>query len=297
MDPKLKTELKTIFEDLKLDDASLDKVVALFENAVESKVKIATEVALNEQDAAYAKELQKLMVKLDEKHVSQLNKVVDAINENHTAKLTNIQALYENHYAKEFNKFKNNLVKTNKIFLEMYLNKAVPNDVIAEAVTIKKQGALINEMKKLLALDSASENEVIKEGVLEAGKIIKESKQQIDQLLSEKQELENQLNTNKRDVLLSEKLNSVDPSKRSALKKIFKDADIETINESFDYSSKLIDKQRKELKEELKNKNISKKSFIPFNHKPSIITENAQPTKPSNGSSIMSDYIAELTSH
>ena len=45
-----------------------------------------------------------------------------------------IQKLYENHYKKEFNKFKNNLLKTNQTFLEMYISKVMPDDVISEAV-------------------------------------------------------------------------------------------------------------------------------------------------------------------
>lgn len=296
MDPKLKEELKGIFEGLKLDEASLDKVLTLFENAVESKVKIATEVALNEQDAAYSKELQNLMTKLDEKHTAKLEEVVGAITENHTNKLQKIQKLYENHYKKEFNKFKNDLLKTNKTFLEMYISKVMPDDVISEAVTVRKQAKLISEMKKMLALDTASTNNVVKEGILEAGKIIKESKEQINQLVSEKAELENKIKSNERDILLNQKLNLVEASKRDALRKIFKDADIEQINENFDYSSKLIDKQRKELKEELKNKNISQKKFIPFNNKPSIIAENVQQKQTVKENSIMSDYITELTS-
>lgn len=296
MDPKLKEELKVIFEGLKLDDASLDKVLALFENAVESKVKIATEVALNEQDTAYSKELQNLITKLDEKHANQLDKVVEVINENHLAKLQNVQQLYENHYKKEFEKFKNNLLLTNKRFLEMYLNKVMPDDMISEAVTVRKQAKLISEMKRMLDLDSASQNTAIKEGILEAGKIIKESKEQIQQLISEKTELENKIKINERDILLNQKLNSVEASKRDTLRKIFKDADIEKINENFDYSSRLIDKQRKEFKEELKNKNISQKKFIPFNNKPSILAESVQQNQTVKENSIMSDYITELTS-
>ena len=297
MDPKLKEELKVIFEGLKLDEASLDKVLTLFENTVNSKVKIATDIALNEQDAAYAKELQNLITKLDEKHSAKLDEVINVINENHAMKLQKIQKLYENHYQKEFKKFKNNLVKTNESFIEMYINKVMPDNVISEAVTVRKQAKLISEMKKMLALDSASTNDVIKEGVLEAGKIINESKQQIEQLISEKAELENKIKANERDILLNNKLNSVEASKRDALKRIFKDADINTINENFDYSSKLIDKQRKELKEELKNKNISQKKFIPFNNKPSIIAENAQQKPSVKDTSIMNDYLSELTSH
>ena len=296
MDPKLKEELKVIFEGLKLDDASLDKVLALFENAVESKVKIATEVALNEQDTAYSKELQNLITKLDEKHANQLDKVVEVINENHLDKLQNVQQLYENHYKKEFEKFKNNLLLTNKRFLEMYLNKVMPDDMISEAVTVRKQAKLISEMKRMLDLDSASQNTAIKEGILEAGKIIKESKEQIQQLISEKTELENKIKINERDILLNQKLNSVEASKRDTLRKIFKDADIEKINENFDYSSRLIDKQRKEFKEELKNKNISQKKFIPFNNKPSILAESVQQNQTVKENSIMSDYITELTS-
>lgn len=296
MDPKLKEELKGIFEGLKLDEASLDKVLTLFENAVESKVKIATEVALNEQDEAYSKELKNLMTKLDEKHTAKLEEVVGVITENHTNKLQKIQKLYENHYKKEFNKFKNNLLKTNETFLEMYISKVMPDDVISEAVTVRKQAKLISEMKKMLALDTASTNNVVKEGILEAGKIIKESKEQINQLISEKAELENKIKSNERDILLNQKLNSVEASKRDTLRKIFKDADIEQINENFDYSSKLIDKQRKELKEELKNKNISQKKFIPFNNKPSIIAENVQQRQSVKENSIMNDYITELTS-
>lgn len=297
MDPKLKEELKVIFEGLKLDEASLDKVLTLFENTVNSKVKIATDIALNEQDAAYAKELQNLITKLDEKHSAKLDEVINVINENHAMKLQKIQKLYENHYQKEFKKFKNNLVKTNESFIEMYINKVMPDNVISEAVTVRKQAKLISEMKKMLALDSASTNDVIKEGVLEAGKIINESKQQIEQLISEKAELENKIKANERDILLNNKLNSVEASKRDALKRIFKDADINTINENFDYSSKLIDKQRKELKEELKNKNISQKKFIPFNNKPSIIAENVQQKPSVKDTSIMNDYLSELTSH
>lgn len=297
MDPKLKEELKVIFEGLKLDEASLDKVLTLFENTVNSKVKIATDIALNEQDAAYAKELKNLITKLDEKHSAKLDEVINVINENHAMKLQKIQKLYENHYQKEFKKFKNSLVKTNESFIEMYINKVMPDNVISEAVTVRKQAKLISEMKKMLALDSASTNDVIKEGVLEAGKIINESKQQIEQLISEKAELENKIKANERDILLNNKLNSVEASKRDALKKIFKDADINTINENFDYSSKLIDKQRKELKEELKNKNISQKKFIPFNNKSSIIAENVQQKSSVKGTSIMNDYLSELTSH
>ena len=297
MDPKLKEELKVIFEGLKLDEASLDKVLTLFENTVNSKVKIATDIALNEQDAAYPKELKNLITKLDEKHSAKLDEVINVINENHAMKLQKIQKLYENHYQKEFKKFKNNLVKTNESFIEMYINKVMPDNVISEAVTVRKQAKLISEMKKMLALDSASTNDVIKEGVLEAGKIINESKQQIEQLISEKAELENKIKANERDILLNNKLNSVEASKRDALKRIFKDADINTINENFDYSSKLIDKQRKELKEELKNKNISQKKFIPFNNKPSIIAENVQQKPSVKDTSIMNDYLSELTSH
>lgn len=297
MDTKLKEELKSIFEGLKLDEASLDKVLTLFENTVESKVKVATEIALNEQDKVYSTELANLMTKLDEKHASRLEQVIESLNENHVSKLKNIQTIYENHYKREFNKFKNNLLKTNSTFLEMYINKVLPQDVIAESVKVKKQERIIAEMKKMLSIDDATSKSVIKEGIIEAGKIIKESNDKIAQLEAEKATLEQSINENKRDILLNQKLESVESYKRESLRKIFKDADINTINENFEYSSNLIDKQRKAIKEELKTKNINEKvqnkEFIPYNHKPSIVLESTE-QKAGLTNNMMNDYVREL---
>lgn len=297
MDEKLKQELKAIFEGLNLDEASMDKIVQIFNENVSHKVNQEVEVALAEQDNIFSEQLRSFIEKLDVQQTAKMQQLVEALELNYIKKLKLLKEKYDNNYKSQFKKFKTDLLKTNNSFINMYLNKVVPQKMINEAVNHKRQERLIAEMRKLLSIDQAAGKEIIKEGIIEAKKTIDESNSKIESLIEENKKLQNHIDTFKRDILLEKKLSEVNPNKRKSLYNIYKDQTIEQINESFDYSSKLIDKQRKTYKENLKNSVINEKSnkgeFIKTMPKQdNIITESKNNL---NNHTQMDDYISELT--
>lgn len=294
----LKNELKNIFKDTGLDDASFDKIIQVFTESVNAKAQAQVEVALEEQDKVFSEQLKLFINKLDASHSEKLSHLVEALENNYVKKLKILKEKYDEKYKKAFVNFKDNLIDTNQSFINMYLNKVVPQDVVTESVKIKKQENLINNIRKLLAVNSVTEREMVKDGILEAKKIINEAHDEIEKLKKEKSLLAEQLNTQKRDILLEKKLSKVAPEKRNTLYKIYKDKSINQINEQFDYSSRLLDRQIKNEKKNIVNNILEKRSkegeFI--NQPTKVLNENINNLNNSNNQSLtlMDDYVAEL---
>lgn len=297
MKDDLKTQLKTIFEGLNLDEASIDKVVQLFNENVKIKADAQTEVALQKQDDIFSEQLKSFIEQLDAKHANQMQQIVESLEHNYVKKLKMLSEKYDNKYKAAFIKFKNDSVSTTAAFLDMYLKKMIPEDTIVESIKLKKQENLINGLRKLLAVDKASESAVIKEGIIEAKKTINESRSEIEELKAANKALVQKLADQQRDILLEQKLNTVAPNKRETLYKIYKDKSIEQINESFDYSSKIMDKQAKQAKQAKVNAILENKSkngeFIKQTVKTDAVI-NESLNNYNNPTDMMDSYLAEL---
>lgn len=300
MKDDLKKELKVIFEDLKLDDASIDKIVQLFNENVEAKANARVEIALQEQDNAYSEKLKLFLEKLDTKHADKMKQIVEACENKYIKKLNLLKEAYDNKYKKQFIKFKDDIVNTNQTFINMYLNKLVPQKIVNESVIAKKNEKLINEMKKMLAISGATEREAIKDGIIQARKTIVESANEVNRLKSENRKLLNQINKQKRDTLLENKLSKVSPEKRDTLRKIFADKSIQQINEGFEYSSKLLSNRIKKVKQQKYQEILQEKSkngdliTHPVIEKQNVVNESINNYNNNAALTSMDDYVAEL---
>lgn len=300
MKDDLKKELKVIFEDLKLDDASIDKIVQLFNENVEAKANARVEIALQEQDNTYSEKLKLFLEKLDTKHADKMKQIVEACENKYIKKLNLLKEAYDNKYKKQFIKFKDDIVNTNQTFINMYLNKLVPQKIVNESVIAKKNEKLINEMKKMLAISGATEREAIKDGIIQARKTIVESANEVNRLKSENRKLLNQINKQKRDTLLENKLAKVSPEKRDTLRKIFADKSIQQINEGFEYSSKLLSNRIKKVKQQKYQEILQEKSkngdliTHPVIENQNVVNESINNYNNNATLTSMDDYVAEL---
>ena len=98
------------------------------------KVSLHVESALVKQDDEYSAKLEHLLEAIDVDHTSKLDKVVGAINKNHGEKLISVVEKYSRAINEEAHTFKSDLVGRVSKYLDLYLEKLVPQQNINEAV-------------------------------------------------------------------------------------------------------------------------------------------------------------------
>ena len=104
------------------------------ENAFNKKVSLHVESALVKQDDEYSAKLEHLLEAIDVDHTSKLDKVVGAIDKNHGEKLISVVEKYSRAINEEAHTFKSDLVGRVSKYLDLYLEKLVPQQNINEAV-------------------------------------------------------------------------------------------------------------------------------------------------------------------
>lgn len=258
--------LKNLFsEDVQkiLTEESLTAI----QEAFNSKVEIAVDAALLEQDDLYANKLKSLIVTLDKDRTRKMKRVVEAVDKNNASKLVKVVKLYERDSKRDAKKFKKMVVESVSQFLDTYLNEAIDSKDLAQAVKNKTAFNVLENLRSVLGVDTAMMNESIKGAVLDG-------KAQLDTLKTENAELKKKLNSltesyQKIEVksLLEEKTSKLPESKKNFVRKALQDKSAKFINENFDYTVRLFDKQEKEklvtLKEEAINQRVVKPDVVP----------------------------------
>jgi hypothetical protein len=241
------------------------------QEAFDTKVELAVEAALLEQDDQYAEKLKTLITTIDQDRTKKMKKLVDAVDKNNASKLVKIVKLYERKIDKDLDKngknFKKHIVEVIGQFIDTYIAEAVSAQDIAQAVKNKSAYNILENMRAVLGVDVALMNKSIKGAVLDG-------KEKIDTLQKENTELKSKLGKieesyQKIEVksLLEEKTAKLPESKKNFIRKALQDKSVKFINENFDYTLRLFDKQEKEklvtLKEEAINNRAVKPDVVP----------------------------------
>lgn len=243
-----------------------DESLAAIESAFNEKVQINVEAALLEQDDMYAEKLKVLIGAIDKDHTTKLKRLVEALDKSSAAKFVKIVKLYERDSKKDFVKFKKRLVESISSYLEEYLSETVGKQEIAKAVKNTSAYNVLENMRKVLAVDSVMMKESVQEAVIDG-------KNQIDLLKQENAELKKQFKAlyeqNQRTevaALLESKVSKFPEAKKNFIKKALEDKSAKFINENFDYAVRLFDKQEKSklqiLKEDALEKRVVKPDFV-----------------------------------
>lgn len=288
----MKKNLKNLFTE-DVQKVLTDETLTAIEEAFNDKVKLSVESALLEQDEIYANKLQTLLDTLDKDRSKKLKRVVEAVDKANASKLVKIVKLYERDSKVDAKKFKKTLIESVSAYLDEFLKESIDSKDLAQAVKNKTAFNVLENMRKVLAVDSVMMKESVQEAVIDG-------KNQIDELKKENAELKKQFKAlyeqNQRTEvasLLESKTAKFSETKKGFIKKALADKSVKFIEENFDYTVRLFDNQEKSklqtLKEEALNNRKFKPDVLPTPKTEKVITEKV------NNNSLKNDYLNVLS--
>jgi len=225
-----------------LTEGSLKEIEAAFKE----KLDLTVETALTQQDDLYAKKLQQLIEAIDKDHTAKLKKIVEAIDKDNAGKLKAVIRKYERTISEEAKSFKSKLVESISNYLEEYIDETIPTAAIEEATKNRTATTVLSNLRKVLAVDSALMSESVKEAVIDGKDRIDELTKQVNELAKENKVIKEKYLATKANLLLESKTASFPNKKKEFLMRVLSDKTPKFIEENFDYTAKLFDKNERE---------------------------------------------------
>lgn len=234
--------LKEQMKDL-LTEESLEAIEQAFNAAVEERTTLTTEAALAKQDDDHATKVQTLLEAIDDDHVKKLERIVEAVTTNHTNKLKQVVKRYETALQSEASEYKGTLVGGISNYLDLYLNKTYPQDMLEEAVKNKRFEHLVTEMRKVLGVDMALATTSIKDAILDGKTTIDNTQSKLNNIVKENNKLKQELSTTQSELALETLTKGLPQIKKKYIHKVLGNKDAKFINENFQYTLDLFDKE------------------------------------------------------
>jgi len=261
-------------EDVQKSLGLSDESVSAIQKALEAKVDLAVEAALVEQDEVYATKLGSVMESLDKDRTIKMKKLMEAFDRDKTTKLVKVVKKYEREQQGDLIRFKKQLTESVSAYLEEFLNESIPAKDIEQAVKNKTAMNVLENLRKVFAIDSA----IMKESVSDA---ILQGKTELDKLRNENSSLKKDLkaiteekNNTQVKLFIEGKTSKYPESKKNFIKKALGDKSLTFIKENFDYTVRLFEKQEKKQLEVIKEEALQNRKHKPdFVKNQKIITE------------------------
>jgi cation transport regulator ChaB len=137
-------------------------------------------------------------------------------------------------------------------YLDLYLEKTFPQDMLEEAVNNKRADRLLSELQKMLAVDMALAKDSIKDAVVDGKAQINEANQSLATIVHENDSLRYQLASVKSEALIEHLSQDLPEVKKNYVKKVLGDKDAEFITENFNYTVQLFDKETEKRDQKLR---------------------------------------------
>jgi len=289
----MKKNLKNLFTE-DVQKVLTDETLTAIEEAFNTKVELTVESALKEQDEVYAGKLKTLIGAIDKDHTGKMKRIIEAVDKSNASKLVKLVKMYEKESKVDAENFKKILVESISSYLDEYVDQTIDKKDLAQAVKNKSAMNVLENLRKVFAVDYTMMNESVQEAVIDG-------KSQIDKLKDENAEIKKQFKAlyeenQKTEVrsLLESKTSKFSESKKGFLKKALADKSVKFIEENFDYTSRLFDKQEKSKLQTLKEEAISKREVKPDFITPQK-TEKVIEEKVNNNTNLNKDYLNVLS--
>lgn len=289
MSKDIKSVLKEATKDL-LTEETLDGIQQAFDLAVQERSNIQVEKALLGQDNEYADKLEKLVNAIDKDHTRKLNRVMEAIDINHTKKLKQIVENYEKQITRDAKRFKGDMVNTVSKYLDKYLDEKIPTQSIQEATRNSRSTIVLEEVKKILAVDHAMAQESIRDAVVDGKNTIDELQQTISELSKKNKRLSEAYVVTKSQLLVEQKISDLDEKKKAYMQKMLESKSPRYITENFDYILSLYDKNEEDTLNILKEQATAKSHVIDA-ELPKVVEESVVNN---NNDPVVNTYLSEL---
>lgn len=290
----MKKNIKNLFSE-ELQNVLTEDTLTAIEEAFNQKVNLSVEAALLEQDEVYADKLKSLINTLDKDRTVKMKRVVEAIDKNNASKLVNVVKKYERQSKQDFKKFKGQLVESISSYLDAFLKESLDEKDFSQAVKNKTAFNVLENLRKVLAVDSVLMKESVQEAVIDGkNQIVSLQKENAD--LKKKYEALVKVNQKTETVALIEsKTAKFNETKKNFVKKALEDKSPQFIKENFDYVVRLFDKQEKSKLQTLKEDAMSRRQVSPdviFEKPKKVIEEKVNNDSTNN---LTSEYLNVLS--
>lgn len=288
-----------------LTEEALSEIEAVFEGSVKERVALHVEKALAEQDEDHAEKLEKLLEAIDADHTKKLHHLVESINKDHAGKLAQAAKKFNTSLNEDATSFKDELVNNVSNYLELYLERAIPQEDIQKAMRNTTAVKMLGQLREALAVDNALSQKSIRGAVKDGKHKIDELGTQVSQLNEEKQKMQKELMLAKSNLVLEQKTQELPANKRKYLFKVLGNKSPQFIEENFDYTLKLMEKTEADRLESFKKEAETAKEKIDRPTKSQVISETTeqQPqqvveesveSKDSTDGFLLNNYMEEL---
>lgn len=265
------------------------------EEAFDKRVELAVSAALEEQDEIYSTRLAELLEALDTDRAKKVSHLVKRLDESHAKSFYQMSERFKKDSKQGAKKFKAMVVESISAYLDEYLNETVSKEDFAQSVKNNTAYTVLENLRKVLSIDVSAMNPAVKEAIIDG-------KSQIDTLKNENKQLKDKYSTlvekyskMETKALLEERTSKFTDAKKTFMKKALGDKNIKFIEENFDYTSRLFDKQEKTklqtLKEEALTKRTVRPDFVPVAKTP----EKTQKVVEETVNNFMDDYLSSLS--
>lgn len=294
--------IKSILENLDknvISEETATSIAEAFEAAVNEKadarIKLEVESVTSKIDEDHANKLKKLLEAIDTDHTEKLEKVVEAINTDHAQKLESIANFYKNALNEKADEFSAKLVEQVSNFLDIALEKAIPQDQLTEAVTNVYARKKLDEIRNLVGIDQEHIDSSIKSAITEGKSKIDELTEKLNESYKENEVLLNKIKETEAKALLEEKTQGMPTSKKEFVYKLLNDKESSYIQENFNYVVEMFERSEEEtateLVKEAKQKAQTLDAKVPAAK--TLVSESKEAAQTSNG--LVSEYLSELT--
>jgi hypothetical protein len=291
--------LKEATEGILTEDA-LAEIEAVFEESVKERVALHVEKALAEQDDDHAAKLEKLLEAIDTDHTGKLNKLVEAINTDHASKLAKAAKKFNKTLNEDASVFKEEVVNNISNYLELYLERAIPQEDIKRAMNNTSAVRMLKQLREALAVDSALAQDTIRGAVKDGKNKIQTLDKQVSSLNENNEQLTRELVRARSQLVLESRTKDLPETKRKYMFKVLGNKTPEFIEENYDYTLKLLEKTEEERLEGFKKEAASAKQIVDrptkkqviAEQKESVVTEDTSSDQPQSG--LLPNYMDEL---
>lgn len=294
--------IKSILEQLDKEVLSEETATAIaeaFETAVnekvDSRIKLEVESANSKLDEDHASKLEKLLEAIDTDHTDKLEKVVNAINEDHTQKLTTIVNFYRKALNEKADEFSLKLIDQVSKFLDIALEKAIPQAQLNEAVSNVYARKKLDEIRGLVGIDQDRVDNSIKNAISEGKNKIDDLVEKLNESYKDNEALLGKIKQIEAKALLEDKTHGMNSAKKDFIYKLLNDKESSYIQENFNYVVEMFERSEEDsassLVEEAKQKAKTLDAKVPS---PATLVEESNKFNRAN-SSLVNEYLSELT--
>lgn len=241
-----------------LTEAFMDAV----ETSVNERLELEVSDALQKLDEDHSVKLEQLLDAIDVDHSNKLVAVLEKIDADHTEKLQFLVKQHKKALNEDASEFKENLLTQLSNYMDLYLERSIPQDELYEAVSNKKAQRILDQMKQMISLDDDFINDTIKEAVQDGRKTIDSLKSELNEAIKQNIKTNQALQSKSSELVLEQNTRGLSKDKKQYVLRMLKDKDPEYITENFNYVVKMFEKDEEEHKELISEKAVKSSRTI-----------------------------------